>query len=42
MKAENVMLALRAIATNERKVFLAPRFTTPGWRGGYHSGMLNK
>jgi hypothetical protein len=42
MKAENVMLALKAIATNGRKAFLAPRFTTPGWRGRYHSGMLNK
>jgi hypothetical protein len=42
MNAENVMLALKAIATNERKAFLAPRFTTPGWRGGNHSGMLNK
>ena len=41
VKAENVMLALRAIAT-ERNAFFAPRFTTPGWRGGYHSGMLNK
>ena len=42
MRAENVMLALRAIATNERNAFLAPRFTTPGWMGGYLSGMLNK
>jgi hypothetical protein len=42
MKVENVMLALRAFATNDRNAFLAPRFTTPGWRGGYHSGLLNK
>jgi hypothetical protein len=41
MKAENVMLALRAIAT-DRNAFLAPRFTIPGWRGGNHAGMLNK
>jgi hypothetical protein len=42
MKAENVMLVLIAIATNERNAFIAARFTTPGRRGGYHSGVLNK
>lgn len=42
MRAENVMLALWAIATNKRNAFISPRITTPGWRGGYHSGILNK